>query len=495
MKSFNNENIFIDIKQLEKLSEAIYSSSFKDTVKLKGNESDSINRNDNLYRLRKAWDILLIKQTISYAYHYTPYYQKTWKDLTISPDDFNGFLDLKNFPILEKKDIVNNRDSFISQCSQPDDTRCTSGTTGKRLMLYGSSNEVLAMGTIIQARISSLEANKSMMVLRIFPALKRTLSTLVNVPNSAHTASVGHISYIFSTADQDKVWFDHTDHLVEILFEEYYINGNKANIELVHVTPPFLFDFISNKLISKNIDICRTKVKDVALSGGFVFGRTRKLVEDLWQAQLHTSFSCTEVNGECLECLKNKGVFHSGLTVYVEVVDTETLLPVLPGEHGLLVLTSYYPFQQVMPLIRYQTGDIVELIDSPCQCGDVGKSFRVIGRHHHCTDISDLVGHRTFIGPQQIGEVLSDFLMIPYTPYPRFKLTRQNESECVTLTLHVESNNSNTFDTNKTSVEIQRTLESACGELKSIHVGKVKFKILFLEKGSLSDFYRLYPER
>src|SRR5207244_3987127 len=50
-----------------------------------------------------------------------------------------------------------------------------------------------------------------------------------------------------------------------------------------------------------------------------------------------------------------------------EVVDPTTLQPVASGAQGELVATNLG--RAGMPLIRYRTGDLVKLDETPCPCG------------------------------------------------------------------------------------------------------------------------------
>ncbi|HZG13881.1 MAG TPA: AMP-binding protein [Candidatus Bathyarchaeia archaeon] len=52
---------------------------------------------------------------------------------------------------------------------------------------------------------------------------------------------------------------------------------------------------------------------------------------------------------------------------YMEVVDPVTKEPVPPGMPGLLLVTDLHNY--VMPRLRYELGDIVQLSTEPCSCG------------------------------------------------------------------------------------------------------------------------------
>ena len=64
--------------------------------------------------------------------------------------------------------------------------------------------------------------------------------------------------------------------------------------------------------------------------------------------------------------------YHKGLHVYEdhflpEVINPETLLPVLPGETGELVFTTLT--KEGIPLLRYRTKDLTSISYEQCECG------------------------------------------------------------------------------------------------------------------------------
>jgi phenylacetate-coenzyme A ligase PaaK-like adenylate-forming protein len=71
-----------------------------------------------------------------------------------------------------------------------------------------------------------------------------------------------------------------------------------------------------------------------------------------------------------------QGHLHLDLNMgFVEVIDTQTGLPAAPGELGTLVVTPYYPYRECMPLLRYDTRDLVRrLPDEPLSCELAGGS-------------------------------------------------------------------------------------------------------------------------
>ncbi|HHC08137.1 MAG TPA: phenylacetate--CoA ligase family protein [Actinobacteria bacterium] len=108
---------------------------------------------------------------------------------------------------------------------------------------------------------------------------------------------------------------------------------------------------------------------------------TKTRIEKAWGARAYDHAGASEVGAFSFECAPQPGGIHVIESEFVvEVVEPGGDRPVAPGERGELVVTNLGRLG--FPVIRYRTGDLVELDEEPCGCG---RSFRrlrggVIGR-------------------------------------------------------------------------------------------------------------------
>lgn len=98
-------------------------------------------------------------------------------------------------------------------------------------------------------------------------------------------------------------------------------------------------------------------------------------VERRWGARVWDNYSLSEIPTPALEC--GRCGFNHWLSppLFAEVVDPATQRPLSEGT-GALALTTLVPFVQAMPLLRYWTGDLVELGPSCAAAGARGIRFR-----------------------------------------------------------------------------------------------------------------------
>lgn len=108
---------------------------------------------------------------------------------------------------------------------------------------------------------------------------------------------------------------------------------------------------------------------------------TKARIETAWGARCYDHAGASEVGAHSFECQAQPGSTHAIDSEFiVEVIDPETGEHVPDGTEGELVLTNLG--RVGFPAIRYRTGDVVRVDDSPCPCGRTFTRFAggVIGR-------------------------------------------------------------------------------------------------------------------
>ncbi|MEE4136113.1 MAG: phenylacetate--CoA ligase [Desulforhopalus sp.] len=176
------------------------------------------------------------------------------------------------------------------------------------------------------------------------------------------------------------------------------------------------------------------------------------------------------VAGECEEC---QGLHINEDHFYVEVLNPDTLEPVLPGEVGELVLTTLT--KEAFPVIRYRTRDLTRLIPEPCPCGrTLVRMSRVLGR---TDDMLIIKGVNVF--PTQIEAVL--FAIEGTEPHYRLIVDRENNED--RLTVQVEVIESMLFDEMKKQRALVETIKKRLASELGIGV-----EVKLVEERSLERF-------
>jgi hypothetical protein len=98
---------------------------------------------------------------------------------------------------------------------------------------------------------------------------------------------------------------------------------------------------------------------------------------------------------------------------HVEVLGLRSGLPAEPGEIGTLVVTPYFPYRECMPVLRYDTRDVVRELPAPPRCEQAGlpATSAILGKASQLIRI----GSRDVVTPREIVEAVED---LPSRPWP-----------------------------------------------------------------------------
>ena len=97
-------------------------------------------------------------------------------------------------------------------------------------------------------------------------------------------------------------------------------------------------------------------------------------IESAWGAKAFSTYASTEMVTAFCECRKQAGGHLIPELAVVEILD-EAGNSVPPGITGEITITPFH--FEAMPILRYRTGDMAVLIDTPCECGR--NSVRISG--------------------------------------------------------------------------------------------------------------------
>jgi phenylacetate-CoA ligase len=169
-------------------------------------------------------------------------------------------------------------------------------------------------------------------------------------------------------------------------------------------TPSFLLS-IAEKTEEMGLDL----KKDLNLRVGFVAAEMlpeslRSKLEEKFGMVIRQTYGTADVRCLGYECMKKNGM-HIPDDKIVEIVDPQTGKQMGPGKTGEIVATT---FNKIYPLIRFGTGDLSILTETPCPCGRTSsRLLKILGRVDQATKVRGL-----FVHPGQADEVASKHLQI-----------------------------------------------------------------------------------
>jgi phenylacetate-CoA ligase len=141
------------------------------------------------------------------------------------------------------------------------------------------------------------------------------------------------------------------------------------NATVVACTPTYALR-LAEVAEEHGIDLAGSSVRAIVVAGepGGSIATTRAKIESSWGVRVFDHTGMTEIGALGIECIPNPcGVHLIETDSIAESINPRTTKPAEPGEIGELVITNLGRWGS--PVIRYRTGDLVQVDPNPCPCG------------------------------------------------------------------------------------------------------------------------------
>ncbi|MGH9836273.1 MAG: phenylacetate--CoA ligase family protein [Blastocatellia bacterium] len=118
------------------------------------------------------------------------------------------------------------------------------------------------------------------------------------------------------------------------------------------------------------LDLASSDIRITIHAGepGASMPNVKRRIEEAWGARCFDHAGATEVGAWAFDCQAEDGAIHlNELEFIFEVIDPQTGKAGDEGARGELVITTLG--RAGMPVLRYRTGDLVEMTTEPCACG------------------------------------------------------------------------------------------------------------------------------
>jgi phenylacetate-coenzyme A ligase PaaK-like adenylate-forming protein len=192
------------------------------------------------------------------------------------------------------------------------------------------------------------------------------------------------------------------------------------------------------------------RLRRVDCGGEILSPAVRRAAERTLGAPVNDTFAMTEVLPVSARSCRAGHLHHDLNAGYVEVLDPRTGRPAAPGGLGTVVVTPYFPYRDCMPVLRYDTRDLVRAVpdaDLGCELAGTPGTSRVLGKADRL-----LVRDGVPLVERDLVEALED---APTRPWPvRFSVEQRHGDVLVHLAAEQ-------FD-GMTVAEVERLLHDRC---------------------------------
>lgn len=346
----------------------MYKFRIKDLVPtLKGVIVRSVKRYPGTFGRRRKWlnqtqwwdaenleelQFYLLKRVISHAYNTVPYYHYTMKKQGLTPNDIRSLVDINKFPVLRKTDIKAAGDDLISKKFNKIflHTAHTGGTTGERLTLKRDLQSI---------------ANEHAFVKRQFDwagigLLDRCAYIMARV--IASTGQTLERPYVYDAALKELTLS--IFHLSEDMIPVYVKAITDYRIEAL-VAHPSAASVLAKGCLDRKIHV---PLKAVLTTAETLDSAKRETISEAFKCKIYDFYGSSERVCYIQTC--EYGNYH----IIPEYGLTELIPAEPPNDDSYRIVATGF-WNMAMPLIRYDTGDLVQPGDYACQCG---RAFPVI---------------------------------------------------------------------------------------------------------------------
>lgn len=235
----------------------------------------------------------------------------------------------------------------------------TSGTTGEPISTWCGLSELRAMAAVVQRMVPEL-ADDTILLNRfpLFAPVSFVFEEALRAANACHIAA-GTMSW--------DVPFSRAVDFIRRL-------GVTA-ISSLPLEPVLLHDMVVDAGMDP-AEVFRT-VRVVFCGGAVLPPALRRAIEHDWQARVVEIYGSNETMLMGVGCPRGRLHLCDDLLEF-EVLDPRTHAPVAAGDRGVITITSLV--HEVMPLVRYVTGDLGRIDPRGCDCGHRGPVAEVFGR-------------------------------------------------------------------------------------------------------------------
>ncbi len=374
--------------------------------------------NDDFETLpREALESIQLKrlqQTVARVYASVPFYQQSFKQRGVTPDEIQSLADLQKLPFTLKQDMRANYPYglFAAPLDEIVRIHASSGTTGKPTVVGYTKKDIDTWSELMARSFVAAGADKQDIIHNAYGYGLFTGGLGAHYGAERLGASVIPISG-GNTKKQLMIMQD-------------------FGSTVLTCTPSYSL-FLAEVAKEEGIDIRSLKLKVGILGAEPWSEKMRREIEEKLYIKAIDIYGLSEIMGPgvAIECHEAQNGLHIWEDHFIpEIINPETGEVLPPGEKGELVITTIT--KEGIPLIRYRTRDITRLITEPCSCGRTHLRIeRLSGRSD---DMLIIRGVNVF--PSQIESVLFNIEGIE----PHYQLIVEREGNLDTLEVQVEVN-------------------------------------------------------
>ncbi len=310
---------------------------------------------------RREWFLRRFRMQAARAAQQTVYYGDLFSRLGLDPERLT-WDDIARIPLTHKDPVRDRPFDFVCRDAQITFHTTTTGTTGKPTVTFFSAYEMQT--SMLRNAIGNLEIGDLQpedLVLICFSSR----ATLSNTNNASAIARVGAINIHAGQINPEIP--------LAMLTEEYHLPGKRNRIDQLAAYSSYLGEMVEAGLRlgyrPSDFALRRFDVGSEITSAGLI-NRAHKVIGSVPHYEGYGITETWPMGGQVC----SQGHLHYGANTGLwEFINPETGQPAAPGEIASIVGTPLPPYREAMLVIRYDTQDMVRLLESEPECEQRGS--------------------------------------------------------------------------------------------------------------------------
>ena len=314
--------------------------------------------------LRRHLQDTALRRTVKRAARVSPYYRAALRDIDPAAVTTQT---IENLPLTRKSDVLSRTRDFIAEGSLPFLSTRSTGTTGQPVTIWMSRYEaelwpaLAALAGLLRGEIAEDDS------MQVNVSSRATAAVQQNVNVCRLAGATCHVLGLIPAAESVR---NLTGPLPPTLLATY---------------PSYLAEMVEAAR-RMGLGPGAFALRRIDCGGEVLSTHLAAAAEQTFGAAVTDVFAMTEVlpvSGRTC----TQGHLHHDLNMgFVEVVDPATGRAVGPGELGSVTITPYFPYRECMPLLRYETRDMVGRLaedDLTCELAGMPATSAILGKADH----------------------------------------------------------------------------------------------------------------
>lgn len=403
----------------------------------------------------EALQLERLKWSVQYSYDRVPFYRKKLDECGIKPEKVKVLSDIQYLPFTTKDDLKNNYPFGMFAQPRKNLVRVhgSSGTTGKPTIVGYTRNDMnnwtdLVARVVTAAGVTDEDVAQIAFGYGLFTGAFGLHQGLERIGAMVVPLSSGN-------TERQLMLMEDFQTSVLIATPSYAI---------------YLAELIEERGLRDKLNL------RIGLFGSeSCSADTKAAIEKYMGLTVTDNYGMSELIGPGVagECHLRQGLHLAEDHFLPEIIDSDTLQPLAPGETGELVMTSLT--KEALPILRYRTKDITCLNYEPCECGRTHvRMDKIKGR---ADDMVIIKGVNVF--PSQVESAISG---IPEVG-PHYMLVLHRDGVMDSLEVQVELTSADVLESFSELKRVEKTIGS---RLQSV-LG-LRAKVSLVEPKSLERF-------